>query len=622
MLLAITSVQAQCPQGSVLTLSQWSSTGGYTSGLPADDEGLTNPPIALTAIASFPMPGAIGTLDQLWVNSNGELYLTDSTLGLAQPVDGALYGADSFLDLQGDAPGASARIVVMGDDTEASVTAAANWSVSVDQSVPGQVRVSWIDMARYANTTDRFSFACTLYASGLMQFDYSATVPADVRFVGVSVGNTEPSTSGSQDLTSLPSSSATDGLIYEQFTAATWDLSDMSILIAPDFTPGVENYTVVAVTPLNVPCAGHQNYGTGCYSIPSTGGTSVYELFPGSVAAKAALDGNAILFVRAGNSYSVNWLPAVAGSLYVAPTGAATVLGLTDDSTATITPSVPVPTPSGSVPVWTVSSNGVLTAAATGNNGTSYTASGAALTGTAAPNLGWYMWRDYNPTTGGQVKHEEVGGVLYVTYDGVNIYGQTSPATFQWQITLATGDVMMVFVSCDASTNTTPVLVGCTLAGVGPDPGSINLATALPVVLAGDIPPMSLSASPRPIINPSTLVTYTLDNIVEFVPGSGVYLSTMFLSASQVPGGVDLGIIGAPGCNAYIGGLEYNLGTAVTTSPLSTVSITFGNVLLAPGDIIYAQAVALFDPAYPLPNGQNTFGLVVSNGVKSTANLF
>jgi len=132
---------------------------------------------------------------------------------------------------------------------------------------------------------------------------------------------------------------------------------------------------------------------------------------------------------------------------------------------------------------------------------------------------------------------------------------------------------------------------------------------------------MSLSAAPPPVINPSTLVTYTAYNIPEFIPGSGVYLSTMFLSASQVPGGLDLGVIGAPGCSAFIGGLEYNFGTAVTSTPTAAASLLFGNVLLSPGNVIYAQAVGLFDPAHPLPNGQNAFGMVVSNGVRSSIQL-
>jgi hypothetical protein len=379
---------------------------------------------------------------------------------------------------------------------------------------------------------------------------------------------------------------------------------------------------VTALQIRDLSAAYHQNYGNGCHSFTAPDlASNLLEVFPGTPAAKAALDGNVLLFNLAGDGYVATWLPGVASALYVPPTAAATPLAVGDDVVATFSPSVAPPVPGGTAPVWTVSSNGVLTAAAIGNQGTSFNASLAATA--TAPGLAWYCWRDYNSGgASGRIKTEEVGGVLYVTFDGVYEYATTNPATFQWQINLSTGDVTMVWVSMATSTNTTPMVVGCTLAGASTVPVSTPLSSALPFVMTqpARLSPLSLSASPAPVINPSTVVTYTIDNVPEFVPGSGVHLSVLFLSLNPQPAGIDLtGLLtNVPGCRAYIGTLDFGIGAAVTTSATNSVPFTFFAPAFTPGTTIAAQAVGLFDPAFPLVNGENG-GFVLSNGVLSVA---
>jgi hypothetical protein len=46
-------------------------------------------------------------------------------------------------------------------------------------------------------------------------------------------------------------------------------------------------------------------------------------------------------------------------------------------------------------------------------------------------------------------------------------------------------------------------------------------------------------------------------------------------------------------------------------------TFTYDNVFFAPGNVIAAQAVALFDSAFPLPNGEYG-GFLFTNGVLST----
>lgn len=399
-------------------------------------------------------------------------------------------------------------------------------------------------------------------------------------------------------------------------------------LIVQGTHPIATNVLAPHITALQIrdlSAAYHQNYGAGCHSFTAPDvSSSLMESFAGTPAAKTALDGNALLFALSGNGYVASWLPGVGSALYVPPTGAATIVANDDDIATTFSPSVAPPVPGGTAPQWTVSSNGVLTASAVGNQGTAFAATLAATAG--ATGLAWYNWRDYNPlaANSGKVKTEEAGGVLYVTFDGVFEYNTTAPATFQWQINLATGDVTMIWVSMATTTNTTTMVVGSTLAGVSSTPVSTALSSAAPFLMVPptSLAPLTLSAAPAPVINPSTNVTYTIGNIPEFVPGSGVYLSLMFLSVNPLPAGLELsGILTTvPGCKLLISTLDFGIGTAITTGPTNAVPFTFFAPAFAPGTTIAAQAFALYDPAFPLANGESG-GFLFSNGVLSVTQL-
>ena len=384
------------------------------------------------------------------------------------------------------------------------------------------------------------------------------------------------------------------------------------------------------VTLLNLPpslvYACHESYGAGCHSFVQDN-SNLFQLFTDVPAAKAALDGNAIRFTLTGNGYVANWLPGVAGALYVPPSGTATIVANVSTGQETFTPSAVIPIPGGVTATWTLSSEGILTAGSTGNQGTDTTPS---LADTAsAAGLAFYTWYTQNPaeTGSGKFKWEEVSGTLYVTAEGVELSGGTptlSPATYQWQVDTTTGDVTMVWVSMPPSTSTSDVLVGCTLAGTGITPVSQTLSTGASALLQPDLSqsPMTLSASPFPIINPSTTVTYTASNAPEFSPGSGIYIGTMFLSVNPLPGGFDLqGILTTvPGCNAYLSTLDIDLGGTLNVLPTLTWGFTYSNAFFAPGNVVAAQAVALFDSSFPLLNGE-AGGFLLSNGVLSTTEL-
>lgn len=629
--LCTSPARAQCPADDA-GMVPWDRNFGYATTLTADDEGLSSPPIALPF--AFPMPGATGTLDQLWVHANGELYLTDSTLGLTEPNDAITFAIVALPELQG-AIGGSPRIAVLSRDHWASTASGANWSVTVDTSFPGEVRVLWTDVARWPSTSERYSFQCTLFSNGLIRLDYGSNVPAGDAWVGVSVGNAEPSSAGSQDLTLLPASPLNEGILYEDFTAATFDLAGQSLFLAPDTTPGIENYSVQAVVPFpQGPCATHAPEGTGCYPIARA---SFYQLFADAALASAALQGNSMTLSPTVDGYSAIWNVGGAAG-YVAPVTPNDFVAV-DDGQDLLDLALfglnPFPAPGGSSTVLYVHSNGFVSTSGQTNSPANWNNPPNSYTPTTefrnAPETAFWSWHDYNPTEAGsgliRWHHDAATDVLYLTWDGVENYSAAAmpnPSTLQFQMHLSgsttPGVVTIVWQTIDTDTSSafgSAHLIGYSPGGPSVDPGSIALATALPLVTQPDVRPLQLGATPRPVINPSTNVTYTVSNVPELFPG--ISIAALFLSVNPLPGGFDLGVIGAPGCNAYIATLDLDLGGQVVVAPASTATwnVVFDNVNFAPGNVIGAQAIALIQPN-SLPNGQNAFGMTVSNGVIST----
>lgn len=262
------AIRAQCPRGNQVVLVPWNGSS-FVSTWPVDDEGLTATPISLSP--PFAMPGAAGTLDQLWVNSNGDLYLTDAAMALAGPVAGAVYGIDTLPEMRGVAPGGSARIAVCGGDHEASVAPLTGWSVTVDQSVAGQTTVTWTDVRSFGGTPpERFNFRATLFqAPGAVTIDYGTSFPTGFadRYVGISIGGGVGSTATpSSDLSATPDS-GTMGLLFQAFTPTgpdAWDLSGQSLTLTPNGLGGYTAAPLLAYTPPD--CAFIKSYGVGCPS--------------------------------------------------------------------------------------------------------------------------------------------------------------------------------------------------------------------------------------------------------------------------------------------------------------------------------------------------------------------
>ena len=362
--------------------------------------------------------------------------------------------------------------------------------------------------------------------------------------------------------------------------------------------------------------ASHTVVGTGCYDSLQS---SLLQEFAGSPAAKTALDGNSMVFVNVGSSYIAHW-EAGGAVTYVAPTIGATTLsfGDPDDGEVTITPSLATPVPGGVTTDWTVSVNGILTAGAVANNLTDYTPTRGEIA--SATGLAFYTWRDFNSGElgSGPIQAEEVGNMLYITWNAVEAYGTPSPnpATFQFQVDMSTGHVRIVWVSFEGSTSTAPVIVGGTLAGASATPPSSDLTTATPYTMGNDTVAMTLSAVGAPINN-GPAVNYTISNLPETSPGSGQYNPLLVFSfTASIPGGYDLDTapfqFGIPGCNGYLGSFDAFVNFGLT----GTSSFSFPIAWSVPGTPlqISMQALGSFLSG-SLPNGQNPAGLVVSNAL-------
>ena len=620
---------AQCPQGTTAGLVKWSSTSGYASTLVVDDESITSPPIALGG--AFFMPGSPGNLDTMWVNSNGEVYLTDSALALTQPANGASFGINSIAEMRGTPAGASARVAVLGGDHQGSIAAGAEWSVTVDQSVPGEIRVTWFDMRRFANTAgDKFSFTGRfVLASGVVECSYNNSYPTPFtsftgRYVGISIGNNVGTTTQvNSDLSAGPNSGV-DGILYQNFTgsgANIWDLSGQTVTFTPNGTGG---YTAAVAPHTLPPCAFAASYGSGCYNI----GNSMYQVFVDSPAAKAALDGQSMTLTLGAGGYVASWNGG-AGPAFVPPGGGATTLVFTDgdDGNVSYTPTFgAIPTDVGPAATINVSVNGILTLAAAANNNGDFSPAAADITNnTTAPNTAVYgYWRDMtllDSVPNGTITAEEVGNMLYISWNAVECYALAlvNPSTWQFQVNMTTGNITVVWVSLDNSANTSDTAVGMSLFGAGTTPGATVLATGLPVTLGATVNPLTLTATGRPVITlggtgPSNVITLTATNVPEIIPTSGIGVGLLIFSLGQLPGGLDLGFIDMPGCRLYVPTLDVTFGF----NGASGTQILFSSAIpqpLSPGLNFFAQALALFPPN-SLPGGLNNFGGLMSNGVQ------
>ncbi len=569
---------AQYDYGTSVTLTATADVGYTFTGWSGDASGTTNPLSVLVdgdksitatfTLESYPLAVTIGGGAGGAVTANPDLptYPYGTSVDLTATADVGY----TFLSWSGDASGSANPLTVLMDGSK-NITA--NFLI------------------------DSHTLAASVVGSG------SVTKSPDLPsyMYGSSVL-----------LTALPD----PGQIFAGWSGdASGAANPLSVLMDAD-------KAITATFTLDVQPAANTPFGSGCYTLSN----SFYQHFPTPAAAAAALTGQSITLTPAGSTYDVSY----GGGTYLAPSGTAnTILVGIDDGRETIVPSAPVPYPGGSTASLSVHSNGIIgTAPLTipdSPNSHTPTIAEFLAEGTTA----WYHWHDFDTADGGAIRWEEVAGVLYVTWQGVESYplGTANPSTFQFQFDLNPGpgngvvryvwDSIAAVGGAPASGRADQTLVGWSPGGASLDAGSVDLALATPFsTWATEVPPLTLAIAPTPVSTPTTgtVLTYTVSNIPEAAPGSGLYIGVVFLSFAPIPGGLDLdALLGAPDCRTYIETTDITINVGPVTSPIETGTFAFP-AAIPYGLEVTAQAASLVIPG-SLPNGQNPGGFLTSNAV-------
>jgi hypothetical protein len=384
---------------------------------------------------------------------------------------------------------------------------------------------------------------------------------------------------------------------------------------------GSLNYVVGATgLPCSATPARHTAYGPGCYRFQG----SFYDGFnaPG---ASTTLSGRTLSMLLNGAGYLVLPLPGVA---FVPPTAAATTLSGfapdSDDGELAVALPSPFPLPTGVATQLFVHTNGIVS---TGPNhatlpNQSFFPTVAGLLG--QPNTAWYSWHDYNPSEpgSGQIKTELSGSLFCVTWDAVESYtlAQVNPSTLQLQFDLSTGQVNFVWQNITALNGGAASdvhLIGYSPGGPSVDHSEQDVAVipAGGLVLDGitDRLPLTLTATTRPVLGHTVRYTTSAETTQ---PGIGLNILSLSDLPGASPGGLDLGIVGAPGCVANVD-LAQGVGNAIGNfGGLSlTIALPLPVTPSLSGLVLFSQSVWL-DPA------ANGAGLLTSNAIRTALGTF
>jgi hypothetical protein len=602
--LVAATAAAQCYEQNIGVLCPFSTgQAGY-----GDDELFDLQPLNF----SFPMGGLATSYTHAHVCTNGVIYLTNGSA-----TNGSTYAYQPTTYFLG-AAGQDPRIAPFWIDLESAPQF--NGGVYINNTLPGRCVVTWLNVVEWQTQGPTFTIQAQLFANGDVFFFYSPSVygmsvgfaPQFVARCGISEGNGVAATP--VDL-SAGNVNLTNFALFEEFPVNVFDLQSRTLQFLYAGTGYVQS---------SGPCnpAFHDTYGSGCYDFSD----SFYQ-YLADAAGAPAFNGQSMTLTPAGSSYLFTW----GGGTYAAPPATASQLTLTDDGETSVTPSIPFPTAAGPVATLFVAANGIVSMAANPDAG-NYLPDAQTFLDCAV--TAFWSWHDFNPQepNSGFVKFHEatVAGatIAYITWDGVENYpggGVLNPTTLQFQLNLSTGGVTWVWQTMDgniASQFGSGHLFGYSPGGLSTDPGSLTLATTAPfVTLPTNTAAPLLTAAPPPVSSATAgaTVAYTTANLLPSTPSGPVYIGLHIVSLVQVPGGLDLTFLGAPGCSAYVGGLDFVQAMVGATSTQS-VNVTLPP-LLPSGTQLYSQSICLVTPN-SLPNGQNAFGMVVSNGCRSYISSF
>ena len=381
------------------------------------------------------------------------------------------------------------------------------------------------------------------------------------------------------------------------------------------FTPRIFNGSIAYTlggTPITF--AQRQPYGNGCYARYR----SFYEFMP-STATGQDLSNTSFLMVYdgSGNRYSA----IVGGTTPIVPSSSPS-LGHTDDSIVPVTlaNNQPIIFPDATGPgiaLTTVEmcSNMYVNLLGTNNAALSNPTVADFLAGT--PRVG--NWHDTDPSVGGTTHYDYdvASGAHLFTWNGVpdwNIAGSSN--TFQLAF-FANGDVEFRFGAMSLlGGGGWPTLVGYSPGQSSLDPGSIDISASFPFGTEGtEQNPLTLVGNVNPVLGSTVNLTTSNE--------TGLNLGLCFVTLADLPPfspvGLDLGVIGSPGCVANVD-IGQGVGNLISNLGLPGVSMTVGFPIPAGPLSIIGQS--FYCQSAWLDATQNAGGLITSNALRLKVGSF
>ena len=292
------------------------------------------------------------------------------------------------------------------------------------------------------------------------------------------------------------------------------------------------------------------------------------------------------------------------GAGFAVPLGSTQILGLGDDDefdTATI---------GGTLNMF-IGSNGWMSDA-TGNS-TGWSPTVAAFE--SNPALAIYSWTDLQPnaneTAGvGGVYYVENGTVATVIFDKIYGWGTTDENDLKITCDVSNGNWTMEWGQVGAG-NPEPCLVGYNnpMAAMGAsstavDWSEVTSAPSIGPIGAADQLGLALSSNAPALGTNWDLTCSEME--------AGAQGAFFFFGTSAVNPGVDLGVLGAPGCFAYTSN-DLPASLVLGAGPSVSMSLAIPNNPALAGSELTVQAAST--------SSQNAFGAATSNGLTGTVGL-
>jgi len=537
--------------------------------------GLSDDSVAPNNQLGFSFPGPAGPISAIDISSNGFVWLGSN--GNSDCCNGDL---PTFLT-------SMARIAPIWMDLNPS-QAGSVWfnTFPAAGSQPASAVVTWDAVPEYSETAP-MTIQLQLFADGSFSFLYDSACYNLWHTVLTGVTQGGAATANPVDFSGItgatPHLSGSNPTVHE-LQNQVFDLGGRAFAFVPNGTSGYIVLDRPGCTLANV-----LRYGRGC---PAT--TAAYEFFASPVVIDLS-------------NVAIEFTPTSGGGFVAIPT-TGFFSGYTnsfaffdDDSHGPFNLGFSFPFPGGSTSAIDISSNGFIWMQ-TGNSN-SRCCAGDPATFLSDPASIAALWMDLYPPGGGNIYFDTTPTEAYITWVNVPEFFSGPPQTAQ--ITLRSNGTFRLSYGVVNNTNH-DVLVGYSTGNVPVDPGSSNFSAG-PVIVTGGGAPMALSSQPgsRPVLG----TTYTMD-IDQST--NGALIGLMLFGSTGFDPGIDLSVIGMPGCSLYAN-LDLML-TVVLPGPVTPFPISIPNNPSLAGMLLFGQAAGLVPTANPL-------GIATSNGIKLTVGV-